>query len=213
MVLELLLWHFLSSLVFIGVTSFSTSLPPSQQLPQPLTVEPLTSSSRFLGVPNLQPLSLRSPTPHRPLHVSLPPWILLQLRFCRYHWDRFAPIYTLVETSQPSEIARATQIFCAQSHALHPPPRADSLLHAPLRTCTHKICTCWHHCPPFADITCHVNWHQAVDPHWPYRWLTLIGPLTFYQSWLLQSRCFLPSFSRRFHFCSPFLHIFLLNEE
>ena len=29
----------------------------------------------------------------------------------------------------------------------------------------------------------------------------------------LQSRCSLPSFSRRFHFCSLFLHILLLNEE
>ena len=29
----------------------------------------------------------------------------------------------------------------------------------------------------------------------------------------LQSRCSLPSFSRRFHFCSLFLHILLVNEE
>ena len=67
---EPLLWPFLSSLVFIGVTPFSTSLLLSQQSPQPLAVEPPTSSSRCLWVSDLQLLSLRSPTPHRPLHVS-----------------------------------------------------------------------------------------------------------------------------------------------
>ena len=71
MISEPLLWPFLSSLVFIGVTPFSTSLPPSQQSPQPLAIEPLTSSSHCLRVPDLQPLSLRSPTPHRSLHMSL----------------------------------------------------------------------------------------------------------------------------------------------
>ena len=37
--------------------------------------------------------------------------------------------------------------------------------------------------------------------------------LTFCQSWLLQSKCSLHSFSRRFHFCSIFLHILLLNKR
>ena len=70
---------FLGSLVFIGVTSFSTSLPPSQQSPQPFADEPPPSSSRCLKVPDLQPQSLRSLTLHRLLHASSPPLILLRL--------------------------------------------------------------------------------------------------------------------------------------
>ena len=105
MVSESLLWPFLCNLVFIGVTPFSILLLPSQQSPQPFAVEPLTSSSHCLWVPDLQPLSLRSPTPHKPLHMSSPPWILLRLRFYKYHGDHLALIYTLVEASQPSETA------------------------------------------------------------------------------------------------------------
>ena len=67
MVSELLLWPFLSSLVFISVTPFSTSLPPSQQPPQPFDVEPLTSLSCRPWVSDLQLSSLRSFTLHRPL--------------------------------------------------------------------------------------------------------------------------------------------------
>ena len=36
-------------------------------------------------------------------------------------------------------------------------------------------------------------------------------PLTLTGCWLFQSKFFLPSFSRRFHFCSLFLHIVSLN--
>ena len=36
-------------------------------------------------------------------------------------------------------------------------------------------------------------------------------PLTLTSCWLFQSSFFLPSFSRRFHFCSLFLHIVSLN--
>ena len=82
MVSESLLWPFLSSLVFIGVTALSTSLLPSQQSPQPLTVEPITSSSHYLRVLDLQPLSLRSPTSHRLLHVSS------RLEYCSNHISR-----------------------------------------------------------------------------------------------------------------------------
>ena len=51
---------FLSSLVFIGVTPFSTSLPSSQQSLQPLAVEPPMSSSRCLRVPDLLTFSCQS---------------------------------------------------------------------------------------------------------------------------------------------------------
>ena len=55
-----------------------------------------------------------------------------------------------------------------------------------------------------------------VSPRWrhlPRHLLTssLTRPLTFPQGWLFQSRFFLPSFSHKFHFCSPFLHIVSLN--
>ena len=181
------------------------------------------SSNRRLWVPNLQPLSLRSPTLHKPLHVSSPPWILLRLRFYRYHWDRLAPIYTLVEASKPSEIARALMhhpnISRSSSHVArtsmhrqpsHAPPRTKSaLVDISPRWRHHCHITYWHHRPSSADITRHVSWRnhwQAVDLGW--LWL-----LTFCKSWLLQSRFSLPSFLRRFHFYSPFLHILLLNEE
>ena len=81
MVSNPLLWPFLSSLVFISVTPFSTLLPPSQQPPQPFTVEPSMSSSRRPWVPDLQPLSLRSFTLPRPLPFASPLQILIRLRF------------------------------------------------------------------------------------------------------------------------------------
>ena len=81
MVLEPLLWPFLSSLVFISVTPFSTSFPPSQQPPQPFAIEPSTSSSRRPWVPDLQPPLLRSFTLHRPLPFVSPLQTLLWLRF------------------------------------------------------------------------------------------------------------------------------------
>ena len=107
MVSEPLFWHFLSSLVFISVTHFSTLLPPSQQPPQPFAVEPPTSSSRCPWVPDLQSLLLRNFTLHRPLPFASPLQILLRSRFWRYHKDRLAPIYTLVKASSPSETTRA----------------------------------------------------------------------------------------------------------
>ena len=66
MVSEPLLWLFLSSLVFISVTPFSTLLSPSQQSPQPFAVESQTSSSHRPWVLDLQLPSLRNFTLHRP---------------------------------------------------------------------------------------------------------------------------------------------------
>ena len=120
MVSEPLLWPFLSSLVFISMTPFSTSLPPSQQPPQPLAVEPSTSSNHRPWDLDLQP-PLRSFTFHRPLPFASLLQILLRLRLWRYHWDCLAPIYILVEPSMPSKIACAVQRFCSADHA---PPRA-----------------------------------------------------------------------------------------
>ena len=136
MVSEPLLWLFLSSLVFISVTPFSTLLSPSQQSPQPFVVEPQTSSSRRPWVLDLQLPSLRNFTLHRPLPFTSPLQILLQSRFWRYHRDRLAPIYTIVKASTPSETARSAQRLCSADHAPHAPLHIWVLSHAPPRVVT-----------------------------------------------------------------------------
>ena len=97
---------------------------------------------------------------------------------------------------QPRAVTRRHAPACARDLLLTS-ALGDVIFHV-----IHHV-ICWRHPPR----TC---WHQR----WP---LTLTGrwlwPLTFCLSWLLQSRCSLPSFSRRFYFCRPFLHILLLNEE
>ena len=177
MVSEPLLWHFLSSLVFISVTHFlffSTSLPPSQQPPQPFAVEPPTSSSRRPWVPNLQLPLLRSFTLHRPLPLASPLQTLLWLRFWSYHRDRLASIYKTMKASTPSETAcaptRRSKFLYGWSRA----PRASRLRHAP--PCAVMI----RHAPSRAnfllltsalgDVIYHVIcWHHR----WPDRLLVL----------------------------------------
>ena len=69
--------------------------------------------------------------------------------FCRYHWDRFAPIYTLVEASQPSEIARTLTCHPNILRQISRITRAFTCLHAPdlhLLTLTLGDIICWHHC-------------------------------------------------------------------
>ena len=69
--------------------------------------------------------------------------------------------------------------------------------------------TCLRH---FADVIfVDFCWQALIDfDHWLFAWLTVDfnARVDF-----LPSRCSLSSFSSRFHFCSPFLHILLLNEE
>ena len=212
MVSEPLLWPFLSSLVFISVTPFSPSLPPSQQPPQPLTVEPPTSSNRRPWVLDLQS-PLRSFTFHRPLPFASPLQILLRLRLWRYHWDCLAPIYILVEPSTPSKIARAIQRFCSANHApstchctsgfslmrLHVlqlqvtrPSRALTHLN-PLANVIHVSPRC-----VVVDVTC---LRQLLTSSFDYGGLTIdFSNLTvdfnravdFFQGWLFQSRFSLP---------------------
>ena len=78
----------------------------------------------------------------------------------------------------------------------------------------HRHVIYWRHLPRHpltssamasANVICHGTYWRH---RWPDRWL---WPLTFPQGWLFQSKFFLPSFSRRFHFCSLFLHIVSLN--
>ena len=187
MVSESLLWHFLSSLMFISVTPFSTSLPPSQQPPQPFAIEPPTSPSRRPWVPDLQPPSLRSFTLHRPLSFASPLQTLLQLRFWRYHRDCLAPIYKIVKASTPSETARASTRF---THLL---------------TSSTSTFSC-----TVADVT---YLRQPLTSSFDSGYLTehWLWLLTFLQGWLFLSRFFLSSFSCRFHFCSLFLHIVSLD--
>ena len=184
MVSEPLLWPFLSSLVFISVTSFSTSLPPSQQPSQPLAVEPSTSSNHRPWDLDLQP-PLRSFTFHRPLPFALLLQILLRLRLWRYHWDCLAPIYILVEPSMPSKIARAVQRFCSADHA--PSTRHCTFgfslmrLHVPQLQVTHShapqpsrwrhprqplLCRCWHHL--LASVADVILWLWGFD-HWLFK--------------------------------------------
>ena len=157
MVSEPLLWPFLNSLVFISVTPFSTSLPPSQQPPQPFAVELPTSSSHRPWVPDLQPLSLRNFTLHRPLPFASPLQILLRSRFWRYHRDRLAPIYKI---STPSETARAPT---RRSKALFLWSRAPRAFHAPLHIWVLS------HVPPRAIASGHAPFTRLHASH-PSRW-------------------------------------------
>ena len=207
MVSEPLLWPFLSSLVFISVTSFSTSLPPSQQPPQPLAVEPSTSSNHRPWDLDLQP-PLRSFTFHRPLPFASPLQILLRLRLWRYHWDRLAPIYTLVEASMPSKTTRAptrrSKVLLHWScvpRAFHVPlhiwvfsyvlPRATTSGQAPLtrlhalsRASTHLNHSRWRHC-----------WHQPLLRRCWHHLLASTAYVIFwlwgFDSWLFRFNCWL----------------------
>ena len=213
MVSEPLLWPFISSLVFISVTPFSTSLPPSQQLPQPLAVEPSTSSNHRPWDLDLQP-PLRSFTFHRPLPFASPLQILLRLRLWRYHWDCLAPIYILVEPSTPSKIARAVQRFCSADHApstrhctsgfslmrLHVPQLQVTRSHVPPRASTLSLTSSTSALVVslLTSLACVSRWrHPLTMGVWPLTFqiwpLILTEPLTFFQGWLFQSRFSLPS--------------------
>ena len=188
MVSELLLWSFLSSLVFISVTpfSFSTSLLPLQPLPQPFAVEPPTSTSRRPWVPDLQPPLLRSFTLHRPLPLASPLQTLLRLRFWSYHRDCLASIYKTVKNSTSSETACAPTRRLKFLYGWSRAPRAARTLHAPPHAYTRLFSPA--DVSP-SDVICHVNcWHHLLtssvthlltssfDQTVDLRWL---WPLTF----------------------------------
>ena len=226
MVSKPLLWPFLRSIVFISWL-LSTLLPPSQQPSQPFAVEFPTSSSRPPRVPDLQLSSLRCFTLHRPLSFASLLQILLRLRFWRYRRDRLAPIYKLMKVSTLSETTcaptRRSKVLFRWSRA----PRFITLGHAPscaptrlltsLLTSSTSALACI-----VADDTClrqplmssFDSGHLIVD----FSRLTIdfdravdFDSWLFSQGWLFQSRFFLHSFSRKFHFCSLCLHIVSLN--
>ena len=107
----------------------------------------------------------------------------------------------------------AVQSCCSADHAPHALPRAAALFHAPPRASTVSLTSLLMSAlvvPLLTSLACVIRWrHLLTLDIWPLtfqvdRWL---WPLTFLQVWLFLSRCSLPSFSRRFHFCSLFLHI------
>ena len=68
------------------------------------------------------------------------------------------------------------------------------------------ICLC-QHWPVAVELTeCWLCWHRMLTSLIVNHWLST--GVDF-----LQSRCSLINFLHRFHFCNPFLHILLLNEE
>ena len=174
---------FLSSLVFIGVTPFSTSLPPSQQSLQPLAVEPLTSSSCCLRVLDLQSLSLRSPHcidnctyRHRRWYCSN----YICRGITKIVFSRSTRQWKPRSNQSLHAPSRATQRFCISAsrapradellqvpprveYSLHAPPRAGYCLHAPPRAR-----------PALADVSPRWRHHHHVS--WRHHWL---WPLTF----------------------------------
>ena len=236
MVSEPLLWPFLSSLVFIGVTPFSTSLSPSQQLSQPLAVEP-SIPAIILGfwTCNRHRWGVSHYKDHCPLHHR-----------CKYCSDYVS------EGTTEIVLRWSTHSGKPQSHQRpHAPPCRSKVLfrssHASTRRCTSGLFLhALHlqvtrlHTPSHASTLlltsfCHVSpscvivevtWLRQPQTSsfyfWMFdcwllsrfnRWLSKGWPLTFSQSWLFAVQCSLPSFSHRFHFYSPFLHILLLNEK
>ena len=173
MVSEPLLWPFLSSLVFISVTSFFNNASA-------ITIAAAASHRWTSDV--IQPSSLGSEPAAavvKEFHTTLfasPLQILLRLHFWRYYWDRPAPIYTLVEASPQSETARASTrrsklMFCRSrttcaptyrsffSRATtrrHSPSCTVTRLHAPLRASTSLADVIADVSPnsPLADVTC-----------------------------------------------------------
>ena len=177
MVSEPLLWPFLSSLVFISVTPFSTSFPPSQQPPQPFVVKPPTSSSSYPWVPDLQLPSLRSFTLHRPLPFVSPLQTLLRLRFWRNHRDRLVPIYKIVKASRPSKTAHAPTRHPKFLYGWSRAPRTTTrrLFRSCAPTCRHTLYTLADviHVSPYyavADITC---LRQPLTSSFDYVYLTV----------------------------------------
>ena len=219
MVSESLLWPFLSSLVFISVTPFFFNIASA-------ITTIVSAFHRWTSdviqphpwVPDQQPPSLRSFTLHRPLSLASPLQTLPRLRFWSYHRDPFTSIYKTMKASTPSETActptRRSKFLYGWSRApcavtcLHAPPRTSELRHAPPRAVTRRHAHARASFLLLTSSSATASVDVIIDQTVDLRWL---WPLTFPQCWLFQARFFLPSFSRRFHFCSLFLHIVSLN--
>ena len=129
--------------------------------------------------------------------------LLLRSNFWWYHRDRLETIYPSVKALPSSELPRAlTSCLNFLRHALHA-PHAPSKVQA--NVTRDVICS-----TSALAASAFVIWwrqhHVILVTSSADRW-----PLTLTGCWLFQSRFFLPSFSRRFHFCSLFLHIVSLN--
>ena len=196
MVSESLLWHFLSSLVFISVTPFFFNIASAITT---TAVAFRRSTSNFI-----QPSSLGS----GPAAAVVKEFHTAQTTAARITATNIAQIAVL---KLPQRSSRANlqnrERFniigdCTRPHA---PLKVSVRLitrstrrHAPARACFLLLTS--------ALVTSSATSSADVIV-WPDCWLAL----TLTQGWLFQSRFFLPSFSRRFHFCSLFLHIVSLN--
>ena len=106
--------------------------------------------------------------------------------------------------------SRAAKRFCTKAHAFHTSSGSVTHLHAPSRarfllltSALGDVITATSSTDVISQ-SADVIVDQTVDLSW-------LWPLTLTHGWLFQSRFFLPSFSRRFHFYSMFLYIVSLN--
>ena len=130
------------------------------------------------------------------------------LRSCcrRHHKNCPSPIYIIGKESASSDCP----------HAFTRCPKLRRRWSTRLTRSTRHWVTCWHH---LWRHPCEVSpsWRHLLTSAPPHL-LTSFVDFSF-DGWILnivdflQSKCSLPNFLRRFHFCSPFLHILLLNEE
>ena len=237
MVSEPLLWPFLSSPVFISVTLFffSTSLPPSQQPPQPFDVIQPSSLGSGPTVAVVKEFHTAQTTAARITVTNIASITVLKLpqRSSCADLQNRESLNAVEDHTRPHTPLKVSVRLITRSTRLqaplraytcrHAPPSASTRLHAPVSPT--NVSLRWRHLPchlltssatASVDVIVDQDVDQTVDLRWLDRWLWLYVD---FDLWLfaivdfLQSKCSLPSFSRRFHFCSIFLHILLLNEE
>ena len=147
------------------------------------------------------------------------PSVLVRSTHCRHHRNWLSLIYITGEESalsdSPCAHTRWPKLWQGLNHTPHVP-------HARLVTCWRHPCHISIHVTTtlastsaLADI---ISLHHLADviigvDHWLWLRLLIVDCWLFLIVDFLQFRCSLPNFSRRFHFCSPFLDILLLNEE
>lgn len=209
-----LLWLFLSSLVCHWCYSRLT-IASAVTTATTAICRWTSDASQYLSlVSDLQPPLLRRLTPWGPLPKSSLPWILLQLHFCRYHWDQVPPFYWIVETSLPLELSCAIMHWPNNStlwSRAHMPTPNLCWRHPWQHQChinlswRHLPCSCWCHpniiCPHYhQSCWCHLlalalTFSSRCWPNWAF---TLAGltvdfseglSLTFSRVDFLQSKC------------------------
>ena len=178
MISEPLLWHFLGSLVFIGITPFSTSLLPSQQPPQPLVVEPPKfSSCRAWGsrppaaivvVFHTAKTTTLCLTTTYIAPINFPQVPLISSYADLHTYGNLKAIRDFMHPHAPLK-GSASQLTCPTWHStsglyLRVLPRVLSSDHVPARTLT-RLLTSFYHVNPsciIADVACISHWHHHL---------------------------------------------------